>query len=64
MTARVFGCDGMIPELNARARRNGCLSVYENPEEYYNADEYVDEKSEAINAELTSFAKKHRKRRK
>lgn len=31
---RVFGCDGMIPELNARARRNGCASVYENPEEF------------------------------
>lgn len=61
---RVFGCDGMIPELNARARRNGCASVYENPEEYYNADEYVDEKTEAINAELKSFAKKRRKKRK
>lgn len=38
------GCDGAIPELNARARRNGCTSVFEDPEEFYNASEYVDEK--------------------
>lgn len=59
-----FGCDGMIPELNARARRNGCTSVFEDPEEFYNASEYVDEKAEAINKELKSFAKKKRKKRK
>lgn len=61
---RAFGCDGTIQELNARARRNGCVSIYENPKEYYNADEYVDEKANAINAELTSFAKPCRKKRK
>ena len=60
----IFGCDGMIPELNARARRNGCTSVFEDPEEFYNASEYVDEKAEAINKELKSFAKKKRKKRK
>ena len=58
------GCDGTIPELNARARRNGCTSVFEDPEEFYNASEYVDEKAEAINKELKSFAKKKRKKRK
>lgn len=47
-----YGCDEDIPELNARARRNGYVSVFGKPEEYYNANEYVDEKAEAINAEL------------
>ena len=60
----IFGCDGMIHELNARARRNGCTSVFEDPEEFYNASEYVDKKAEAINKELKSFAKKKRKKRK
>ncbi len=32
------GCDGDIPELNARARRNGCTSVFEDPEEFYDAN--------------------------
>lgn len=58
------GCDGTIPELNARARRNGCISKYEDPEEFYNASEYVDEKAEAINKELKSFVKRKRKRKK
>lgn len=56
------GCGGTIPELNARARRNGYTSVFEDPEEFCNASEYVDEKAEAINKELKSFAKKKRKR--
>lgn len=59
-----FGCDGTIPELNAKARRNGYVSEFENPEEYYNPSEYADEKAEAINKELLSFAKKTRKKRK
>ena len=58
-----YGCDGAIPELNARARRNGCTSVFEDPEEFYDASEYVDKKAEAINKELKSFAKKKRKKR-
>ena len=58
-----YGCDGDIPELNARARRNGCTSVFEDPEEFYDASEYVDKKAEAINKELISFAKKKRKKR-
>lgn len=60
----VYGCDGMIPELNARARRNGCISEFENPEEFYNGSEYIDEEAEAINKELKSFAKRTRKKRK
>ena len=36
------------------------LSLY--AEEFYNASEYVDEKAEAINKELKSFAKKKGKR--
>lgn len=59
-----FGCDGTIPELNAKARRNGYVSEFENPEDYYNPSEYADEKAEAINKELMSFAKKTRKKRK
>ena len=59
-----FGCDGTISELNAKARRNGYVSEFENPEEYYNPSEYADEKAEAINKELMSFAKKTRKKRK
>ena len=59
-----YGCDGTIPELNARARRNGCVSEYENPDEYYDVEQYADKQAEQINAQLKSFAKKKRKKRK
>lgn len=59
-----YGCDGTIPELNARARRNGCVSEYENPEEYYDVEQYADKQAEQINAQLKSFAKRKRKKRK
>lgn len=59
-----FGCDGTITELNARARRNGYVSEFENPEMFYDVEQYADKKAEQINAELNSFAKKKRKRKK
>ena len=58
-----YGCDGTIPELNARARRNGCVSEYENPDEYYDVEQYADKQAEQINAQLKSFAKKKRKKK-
>lgn len=59
-----YGCDGTIPELNARARRNGCVSEYENPDEYYDVEQYADKQAEQINAQLKSFVKRKRKKRK
>ena len=59
-----YGCDGTIPELNARARRNGCVSEYENHDEYYDVEQYADKQAEQINAQLKSFAKRKRKKRK
>ena len=59
-----YGCDGTIPEFNARARRNGCVSECENPDEYYDVEQYADKQAEQINAQLKSFAKRKSKKRK
>lgn len=57
-----FGCDGTVPELNARARRNGYISSFDDSEFYESPEEYADKEADKINAELMSFAKRKRKK--
>lgn len=57
-----YGCDGTIPELNARARRNGYISSFDDSEFYESPEEYADKEADKINAELMSFAKRKRKK--
>ena len=57
-----YGCDGTIPELNARARRNGYISSFDDSEFYESPEEYADKEADKINAELMSFARRKRKK--
>ena len=57
-----FGCDGTVPELNARARRNGYISSFDDSEFYESPEEYADKEADKINAELMSFARRKRKK--